>query len=96
MSISVKSGLERTCGVHAATASTGGDPKGDHPLYLLNSPLSSAQRAWSNICAPRLVQINFCHGAPSYPANQGMWLADRDTDDGLQARARSLETLASA
>jgi hypothetical protein len=41
-------------------------------------------------------RIHLCHSAPSYPENQGMRLADRDTDDGLQARARSPETLAPA
>ena len=29
-------------------------------MYLPSSPLSSAQRAWSNICAPRLVQRMCC------------------------------------
>src|ERR1700693_1747038 len=46
--------------VHAATAWPGDDSKGYHPLYLLNSPLSRAQRAWSNICAPRFVQRICC------------------------------------
>ena len=39
-------------GGHAATASTCDDSEGDHLMYLPSS-LSSAQRAWSNICAPR-------------------------------------------
>src|SRR6266436_4666063 len=53
-------GTGKNLGVHAATTSTGDDSEGEHPLYLLNSPLSSAQRAWSNICAPRLVQRICC------------------------------------
>ena len=47
-------------GGHAATASTCDDSKADHPVYLPSSPLSSAQRAWSNICAPRRVQRMCC------------------------------------
>jgi hypothetical protein len=47
-------------GVHAAIASTCDDSEGDHRVYLPSSPLSSAQRAWSNICAPRWVQRICC------------------------------------
>jgi hypothetical protein len=47
-------------GGHAATASTCDDSEGDHRVYLPSSPLSSAQRAWSNICAPRRVQRMCC------------------------------------
>jgi hypothetical protein len=40
----------------AASASTCDDSEGDHMVYLTSSQSSSAQRAWSNICAPRRVQ----------------------------------------
>jgi hypothetical protein len=35
-------------------------------------------------------------GAPSYPADQGLWLPDRHFDHGLQTGNRSSETLAPA
>ena len=54
------SGTGKNLGVHAVTASTCGDSEGDHRVYLPSSPLSSAQRAWSNICAPRRVQRICC------------------------------------
>jgi hypothetical protein len=36
------------------------DSEVDHRVYLPSSPLSSAQRAWSNICAPCRVQCMCC------------------------------------
>src|SRR5580700_10471624 len=50
----------KNLGVHAATAWIGDDSEGDHRVYLPSSPLSSAQRAWSNICAPGRVQRICC------------------------------------
>src|SRR5271166_4571181 len=45
-------GTGKNLGVHAATACSSDESVGDHPVYLPSSPLISAQRAWSNICAP--------------------------------------------
>jgi hypothetical protein len=53
-------GTGKNLGVHAAAAFVGDDSEGDHPVYLPSSPLISAQRAWSNICAPRRVQRICC------------------------------------
>src|SRR5258708_37652240 len=39
-------------------------------------------------------RINLCYRAPSYPANQRVWLTDRDFNHGFQTRYRSPETLA--
>src|SRR5258708_37361096 len=39
-------------------------------------------------------RINLCYRAPSYPANQRVWLTDRDLNHGFQTRYRSPETLA--
>src|SRR5271166_212437 len=51
-------GTGKNLGVHAATACSSDESVGDHPVYLPSSPLISAQRAWSNICAPLLVQAH--------------------------------------
>src|SRR5580704_3370796 len=53
-------GTGKNLGVHAATACSSDESVGDHPVYLPSSPLISAQRAWSNICAPLLVQRICC------------------------------------
>jgi hypothetical protein len=53
-------GTGKNLGVHAASASTCDDSEGDHMVYSPSSQLSSAQRAWSNICAPRRVQRICC------------------------------------
>jgi hypothetical protein len=55
-----KIGTGKNLGVHAATAWISDESVGDHPVYLPSSPLISAQRAWSNICAPRRVQRMCC------------------------------------
>src|SRR5712672_1903101 len=39
-------------------------------------------------------RIHLCYRAPSYPANQRVWLTDRDFNHGFQTRYRSQETLA--
>src|SRR6266436_1812626 len=39
-------------------------------------------------------RINLFHRAPSYSANQRVWLTDRDFNHGFQTRDRSSETLA--
>ena len=44
-------------GAYAATARTGDDSEGYHPVYSSNSPFSSAQRAWSNICRLQLHRL---------------------------------------
>src|SRR5271165_2917990 len=53
-------GTGKNLGVHAATACSSDESVADHPVYLPSSPLISAQRAWSNICAPLLVQRICC------------------------------------
>src|SRR5580704_16861027 len=50
----------KNLGVHAAAARICDDSEGDHRVYLPSSPLISAQRAWSNICATRRVQRMCC------------------------------------
>ena len=58
--VSVFLGTGKNLGVHAATACSSDESVGDHPVYLPSSPLISAQRAWSNISAPVLVQRICC------------------------------------
>jgi len=45
----------------------GDNSEGDHPVYLPSSPLISAQRAWSNICAPRRVSAYAASSPSSSP-----------------------------
>jgi hypothetical protein len=47
-------------------------------VYLPGSPLSCAQRAWSNICAPRRVQRNVSTAVMQFRCNPSV--AKKGTD----------------
>src|SRR5712675_122733 len=49
---------------------------------------------WSHLRTTNPIESTFCYRAPSYPANQRVWLTDRDFNHGFQTRDRSPETLA--